>query len=87
MPFSSKFLANLVERQAGEIAVLCQENCLIRTGKLDEHRAEASWDLVVISMACWTELERASRVRWSIGSTYGKGAGRKKRVWGMLMVL
>ena len=31
--------------------------------------AEASWELVVISMANWTDFCRASRVLWSTGST------------------
>ena len=33
------------------------------------HLAEASWELVVISMANWTDFCRASRVLWSTGST------------------
>lgn len=33
------------------------------------HLAAASWELVVISMASWTLRCRASRVRWSTGST------------------
>ena len=33
------------------------------------HLAEASWELVVISMANWTDFCSASRVLWSTGST------------------
>ena len=33
------------------------------------HHAEASWELVVISVANWTDFCRASCVLWSTGST------------------
>ena len=33
------------------------------------HRAEASCEFVVISMASWTDFCSESRVRWSTGST------------------
>ena len=37
----------------------------------------------MISMACWTELERASLVRWSIGSTWRMGSGKRKGMVGI----
>lgn len=40
-----------------------------RFTELWSDRAAASWELVVISMASWTLFCRASRVRWSTGST------------------
>ena len=45
------------------------EVLFLRVSLKAAHRAAASWELVVISMASWTLFCRASRVRWSTGST------------------